>query len=201
MQRSPRPRTQAHPSAQEQPTEQTQPRRRTKRARTRAEERLARMERRHQGSWSLGKGWSSLLFLVLLVASPWLMFAVFDKDGWHTSPGLRALIFLAAGVVLFACHAGYRASKKKLWRAERRRPWWLRRFRPGPALSCAYCHDDLAEGGEISCPECGGSYHSDCQAELGRCASLGCGGLGEVPLARRDHGKVTLEAPSLKASS
>ena len=163
-------------------------------ARARSQERLARMERRHQGSWSLGSMKSVLLFMGLLVASPWLIFAVFDKDGWHTSPGLRGLILLTAGVVLFACRAGYRASKSKLWRAQRRRPWWLRHFRAGPALSCAYCRDDLAQGGEVSCPDCGGSYHAECQAELGRCASLGCGGLGEATAPRRAPGKSPLRS-------
>jgi len=153
------------------------------------------MERRHQGSWSLGGMSSVLLFMGLLIASPWLIFAVFDKDGWHTSPGLRGLILLTAGIVLFACYAGYRSNKSKLWRAARRRPWWFRGFKAGPARSCAYCRDDLAEGSEVSCPDCGGSYHSECQAELGRCASLGCAGLGEVPSARAAPGKVTLQAP------
>lgn len=167
--------------------------RRSQEARTRTQERLARMERRHQGTWSLQKGTSLLLFGALFVASPWLMFAVFDKDGWHTSPGLRALIVLAGLIAFGVCVVGYRARRSKLWRAKRRRPWWLLRFQRGQASSCAYCRDDL-ETQESVCPDCGATYHHECQAELGRCASLGCAGLGEAPQPTKP--KVSLKVPA-----
>lgn len=151
------------------------------------------MQRRSGGTWALGKGSTLALFLGLLLASPWLMFAVFDKDGWHTSRGLRGLIVLAAVVVSVALVAGLRARGSKLWRAQRRKPWWFRGLRAGRARSCAYCHGDLGGGeAEVSCPTCAGAYHAECQAELGRCASLGCAGLG---------GRVRVAAPKVELKS
>lgn len=175
-------------------TPQTQdrpPKTARQRSRERARDRLARMQARGRGSWALDLKTSALVFGGLLLASPWLMFAVFNADGNRTSPGLRALIALTALVVSVAAYYGYRASKAKVWRAPRRTPWWLRRFRPGPACTCAYCHDSLDQGAETSCPSCHAAYHPECQEELGRCASLGCVGLG-APAPR-------LEAKKIKA--
>jgi uncharacterized paraquat-inducible protein A len=156
------------------------------------------MQRRHQGSWSLDLNSTGLIFVGLLLLSPWLMFAVFNSDGLRTSPGLRALIVVVGGVVLFACHAGYKASRSKLWRARRRKPWWFRGLRAGPARSCAYCHGDLGGEAEVSCPACAGTYHAECQSELGRCASLGCAGLGGAPQVAAPQ-KVTLVSPKVSA--
>jgi hypothetical protein len=39
--------------------------------------------------------------------------------------------------------------------------------------SCAYCHDPVTDEGH-NCPSCQTILHQDCQAELGRCPTLGC---------------------------
>jgi len=142
--------------------------------------------------------------VALLMIAPLLFFAFIQVFGKHTStlytPGagwVLAPFWLL--ILVLVVLASKRTGQTKLWRARRRRPWWTPSLRAGPPLSCAYCHDGLSgEGEEVHCPDCGGAYHEECQAELGRCASLGCQGLGpgpELGLAR----KITLHAPKLGA--
>ena len=164
-------------------------------------ERLARLQGRHQIPWLAGRSASAGL-VGLLMLLPGLFFVFVELLGTHSSPLytsgggwiLGAFWALAlVGVVLVSRRSGH----TKLWRAPRRRPWWSASLRAGPPRSCAYCHDDLSGGNqELSCPGCGGAYHSECLAELGRCASLGCAGLGEVGPARR----VALSAPKLEGA-
>jgi hypothetical protein len=40
---------------------------------------------------------------------------------------------------------------------------------------CPYCHDELGTAGTTSCSRCGTLHHTDCFAELGRCATFACG--------------------------
>jgi hypothetical protein len=50
--------------------------------------------------------------------------------------------------------------------------------RPGPALRCAVCHDELPSvtDARVSCPDCQTVLHRECRTGLGRCPTLGCRG-------------------------
>ena len=157
-------------------------------AQTRVEDRLARLQKRHGGGTSpaalIGATVLAAIALGLL-----LKFALPAGGGARTPPLSRELLVACVAATPLALWIYFRSSQVKLWRASRRRPWWMRRFRPGKAISCAYCRDSLPEGelpaGEqVSCPKCHAAYHSECQAELGCCASLGCAGLGPAPTPR-----------------
>ncbi|MBL4847621.1 MAG: hypothetical protein JKY65_19045 [Planctomycetes bacterium] len=165
-------------------------------AHERARLRLARLEKRHGGSWSLGPTLTISLFAVLLAFVPWALLQVMASDGSRTSPGLRGLVVVAGVLAALTCLVGYRVSTSKLWRAKRRAPWFLLRFRRGEPVTCAFCRDDLgSRTGQTSCDSCGAAYHADCQEELGFCATLGCTGLGERR-QRVQTGKLTLKDPS-----
>lgn len=45
--------------------------------------------------------------------------------------------------------------------------------------TCPLCHDALTALPTLSvCPDCKTIHHADCAAEVGRCATIGCTGLG-----------------------
>ena len=119
-------------------------------------------------------GPSLALFALIAVCAPWFLSAVFNADGVRTSPGLRALLAVATvGALVGSVFLG--RAQAPLWRAARRRPWWLLRWRPGAPSSCPYCRDELGSSQPMACPECAASYHGECWDELGGCATLGCG--------------------------
>jgi hypothetical protein len=172
--------------------ERRQAERRLARAESREErtekwrQRRDRFEDRHHGGWAIGQNATSVLFACLAGFVPMFLAMVFASDGWHTSPGLRLLLLVSGVLVAFGIYYEHESRGEKMWRAPRRRPWWrLRTLRAGDPTTCVYCRDGLSSAARlVACKDCHAVYHSECQAELGRCASLGCSGLGESPRPR-----------------
>lgn len=64
-------------------------------------------------------------------------------------------------------------------------PAFALRARHDDRSRCPYCHDLLGGGAQVervTCDTCGTGHHRACLEELGRCATLGCGGEAEGDL-------------------
>lgn len=57
------------------------------------------------------------------------------------------------------------------------------RVSPVASETCPLCRDRIEAGvASLTCGGCSTTYHSECLAELGGCATLGCERKGQIPL-------------------